>query len=242
MIAMPPFLVERVPGRLPALIQGLRLQPLIDLHLNTRVGWEVLTQLPVPVFTESFFSTLSARECVELFLMQAEMIATHNPGEHLLVNLPVRVFLDPALVEILLLQGERFRQVVAIEIQDPVSLSGLSGKARHRLVSALMRLRETGWEIWMDDLTPSLVADVGSLGIMFDGVKTDWHEMRRRHREPQALYRLVQQAKYLGNKVLVEGIESEADLQHARASGASAGQGFLWPELKIPLPAAGNAA
>lgn len=229
-------------GRLPALVRGLRLQPLMDLHHNTRVGWEVLTQLSVPAFTESFFSTLSAQESVSLFLMQAEMIATRCPGEPLLINLPVRAFLDPELVDVLLVQGEVFRQTVSFEIQDPTSLSGLSNRVRHRLVVALMRLREAGWKLWMDDLTPSMIADVGSLGLVFDGVKTDWHEMRRRSAEPQALQMLVQQARYLGQVVLVEGIETAADLQHARASGAGFGQGFLWPEQKITVLAADNAA
>lgn len=241
-MTLPPHGGQLTPGRLPALVRGLRLQPLMDIHRNTRVGWEVLTQLAVPAFTESFFSTLSAQESVALFLMQAEMITPRCPGEPLLINLPVRAFLDAAMVDVLLGQGEAFRQRVSFEIQDPTSLSGLSNRVRHQLVVALMALREAGWKLWMDDLTPPVIADVGSLGLVFDGVKTDWHEMRRRCAEPQALQALVRQARHLGQVVLVEGIETEADLQHARASGAAFGQGFLWPEQKITVLSADNAA
>lgn len=222
---------------LTGLVTGWRLQPLMNLHSHRRIGWEVLSQLSVPSMTEFFFDRLSPDAAVSLFMMQAEELLPFYPTENLLMNLPVRALLADSLAKTLISQGNTLHGMISVEIQDPAALRGMSHQERHQLVVALMRLREEGWAIWMDDLTPSLVPEVGSLGLMFDGVKTDWREMRRRHHAPRALGELVSQAKYLGERVLVEGIESEADLQHARESGADYGQGFLWPEKHYRLGA-----
>lgn len=44
---------------------------------------------------------------------------------------------------------------------------------------------------------------------------------------------LVDEAKQFTKRILVEGIETESDLRYARASGATLGQGYLWPERVI---------
>lgn len=211
-------------------IQGIRLQPIIELRNNRLTGWEVLSQLSIPAFTEFFFQHLSTDMTLSLFMRQAELVSQQYPQETLFINLPVRVLLNEERLRDIVRQAVAFRHNVAIEIQDPSTLCGMSGTERHRLVRALMTLRKVGWRLWMDDVTPALIPEVGSLGLFFDGVKTDWREMRRRHSEPAALRKLVQQAKLLGERVLIEGIENHDDLNHARASGAELGQGYLWDE------------
>ncbi|WP_421356689.1 EAL domain-containing protein [Pseudocitrobacter faecalis] len=218
------------------MVQGLRLQPLMDLHSNQCIGQEVLSQLTIPVFTELFFKYLSAETALSLFLMQAEIVSHRYSGETLLINLPVRTLRDTANLDRLLTSRTDLSRNIGIEIQDPGALQGLSGSERHCLVVTLMVLREEGWKLWIDDLTPALLPEVGSLCVTFDGVKIDRGEIRRRHREPDALSHLVKLARGMGAQVVVEGVESQDDLIHAQQSGADIGQGFYWPETILPLP------
>lgn len=216
-------------------VQGIRLQPLMDLQSLTRFGMEGLSRLEPPAFTEFFFKYLPAETALSLFLLQAEMLSQKYPDERVLLNLPVRVLLATSELDRLLTLRRDLSRNIGIEIQDPDALTGMSGAERHFLVVTLRVLREEGWSLWMDDLTPALLPEIGSLGMTFDGVKIDRCEIHRRHYEPRALERLVSRCRGLGEKVLVEGIETKADLKHAQESGADIGQGFYWGETLLPL-------
>ncbi|MFP2428878.1 EAL domain-containing protein [Enterobacter ludwigii] len=217
-------------------VQGIRLQPLMSLQSLTPFGLEGLSLLDPPVLTELFFKYLPAETALSLFLLQAEILSQKYPDSRLLLNLPVRVLQDTANLDRLLTPRRDLSRNVGIEIQDPEALAGMSGTERHCLVVTLMVLREEGWSLWMDDLTPALLPEVGSLCMTFDGVKIDRHEIRRRRYEPQALAHLVSRCQGLGKQVVVEGIETEADMRHAQASGAEIGQGYYWPETVLHLP------
>ncbi len=212
-------------------IEGIRLQPLIDLKTNTQVGSEVLTYFHDNVDVVDFFHSLTPAQYLSLFFWQANVLSHEKIRGLFFINLPVCVLSDKASIERLL--DSLFSARVAIEIQDPERLGDMSLAARHRLVAGIMRLQEAGWSIWMDDVTSELVDTVNALNVQFAGVKTDREELLLRHQDPQALTGLIKKIRPQGVPILVEGIENDDDRLHAINSGATLGQGFLWPERII---------
>jgi EAL domain-containing protein (putative c-di-GMP-specific phosphodiesterase class I) len=106
------------------------------------------------------------------------------------------------------------------------------------LLRALTRLRTRGWGVALDDVG----ADSRSLALMPvlypDVIKLDLRLLRER--APHDMARIVTavgaEAEQRLVNVLAEGIDSDEQLETARAAGATLGQGFLLGE-PAPLPA-----
>ncbi|WP_164717422.1 EAL domain-containing protein [Kluyvera intermedia] len=211
-------------------VKGMRLQPLVDLQASQCLGYEVLAKLSTGEGHDDFFQALSAEAHLLLFLRQMEALHRLKGEEKGLffLNLPVRVLNDAACFRRLKQIRLCYRRNMVIEVQDPATLLTLDPAQREMLRTQIRRLRMSGWRVWLDDLTPAVQAGLAAETWWFDGVKTDRDELQR-----QTLPALVKQARHLGRQVLVEGIETEAVLLRARASGAEWGQGYLWPEREV---------
>jgi len=113
------------------------------------------------------------------------------------------------------------------------------------VLRTLTELRRRGWGVSLDDVG----ADSRSLAVMPllypDVIKLDLRLLSER--DPADIARIVtavgDEAERRRATVLAEGIDSDAQLQMARAAGATLGQGFMLGEpgpLPEQLPAAGR--
>lgn len=219
--------------RMWSCMEGLRLQPFIDLETGEQTGQEALSVLSAGIEPEHFFPTFEPDVCLLQFFDQMDIVRQMKLTTPCFLNLPVRVLAEPECLRCLTQVRVCYRRNIVIEVQDPAEIV----IAEDRIAEAVMRgvntLRCYGWQVWLDDLTYSVWRVLSKAGMQFDGVKIDRKELAC----PQSLETLVKQARKLvvsqENNILIEGIETEDDLARARKSGASWGQGFLWPEKKI---------
>lgn len=213
-----------------AAVNGMRLQPLVKLDNGQYLGHEVLAQVVTDLCLDDYFQSLSIEAHLLLFWYQMEALHRLDDPETGLffLNLPVRVLSDAACCRRLKQIRICYRRNMVIEVQDPAALLALTPTRRQVFQTQVRQLRMAGWSVWLDDLTQTIQAGLTDGAYWFDGVKTDCSEIRQ-HTLPE----LVKQARHLGRQVLVEGIETEAGLLRARASGAEWGQGYLWPERVV---------
>ncbi|HBI6862961.1 TPA: EAL domain-containing protein [Enterobacter cloacae] len=205
-------------------ISGLRFQPLVDLRSGQVVAHEVLVEIP-NVNLEVLFASLPSRSALQIFFWQASTLLQIPGRDAYWLNLPAEHLLDERAVRLLL--ALRHQQRLTIEIQDPLAPTRLSEAEQRRLCATLVRLKEAGWKIWLDDLTRDLAEEYRRLALPLDGVKID----RSALSGDAPLAPLVKDIRAgIARSVLIEGIENSRDLARARASGAQLGQGFLWPE------------
>lgn len=224
-------------------VEGVRLQPLICLNSGEQIGQEVLAMLSPGLDPESFFRSFSYDVCMLQFFDQVDFITQKKlPGLSFL-NLPARVLGDEGCVRRLNQLRPCYRQDLVIEIQDPVEMIIADDRSLEAMSTGISYLRYSGWKIWLDDLTAGICGVLNQRRLRFDGVKIDRKEIRR-HKQPEPgvyaqkpLSGVVNQAQELviagKNNVLIEGVETLADLEYARKSGARWGQGYLWPETQI---------
>ena len=210
-----------LPSPLLQRISGLRFQPLVDLHSGQVFAHEVLVEIH-NVNLEVLFASLPSRSALQIFFWQANTLLQIPARDAYWLNL-----LDERAIRLLL--ALRHQQRLTIEIQEPLTITRLSEAEQRRLHATLVRLKEVGWQIWLDDLTRELAEAFARLALPLDGVKIDRSALRER--APLAPF--VQQVRAgIAQSILIEGIENSRDLARARASGAQSGQGFLWPESR----------
>lgn len=216
-------------------IEGFRLQPFIDLKTGEHTGQEVLSILSTGVEPEHFFRTFAPEVCLLQFFDQMDIVWQMKMTTPCFLNLPVRVLAEPKCLRLLTQTQVCYRRNVVIEVQDPAALVIAEDRLKEAVMGGVDTLRHYGWQVWLDDLTYDVCRVLSRTGMLFDGVKIDHKEMRRH----KSLNLLVQKAKklvaYQEENVLIEGIETENDLVRARNSGANLGQGFLWPEKRMPF-------
>lgn len=217
-------------------IEGIRLQPLVDLHLNKEVGREVLAKLSTGLNADDYFSEVSPDAILLQFFDQIDCIGQMNLPGITFLNLPVRVFADSECIWRLKQLRICYRKGLAIELQDPVNLITAGSRVIQFVERGLRILRDSGWPVWLDDLKTDICEELINTGIQFDGIKIDRSEMVAGRRNTENFRRLIARARHLTTcegHVLAEGIETENDLAIARESGAEWGQGFLWQEQNV---------
>lgn len=134
-----------------------------------------------------------------------------------------------------MLAGENMH--TAIELQDPATLLELDDARLAALCRGLTSLSNAGFPLWLDDYRPCYDAALDRLDWQFDGVKIDRQEFYCYRNAPDALATLIAQTRRYGTIILVEGIETAADLDSVSQSCADLAQGFFWPEIHIPAAA-----
>ena len=142
-----------LPSPLLQRISGLRFQPLVDLHSGQMFAHEVLVEIH-NVNLEILFASLPSRSALQIFFWQANTLLQIPARDAYWLNLPAEHLLDERAIRLLL--ALRHQQRLTIEIQDPHTITRLSKAEQHRLHATLVRLKEAGWQIWLDDLTREL--------------------------------------------------------------------------------------
>lgn len=157
-----------LPSPLLQRISGLRFQPLVDLHSGQMFAHEVLVEIH-NVNLEILFASLPSRSALQIFFWQANTLLQIPARDAYWLNLPAEHLLDERAIRLLL--ALRHQQRLTIEIQDPHTITRLSKAEQHRLHATLVRLKEAGWQIWLDDLTRELAEAFARLALPLDGVK-----------------------------------------------------------------------
>lgn len=221
-VSMPPL----------AAVQGMRLQPVISLENDRLVVSEALSLLRPQTNVEHFFQRLPASQTFALFLWQVrELISI---GGTFTVNLPLAIFYDPTKVDRIVALD--VGHCIILEIQDAERLPQLSVTLRRQLIEQLNRIQQAGYRIWLDDMPPTMVGQWSLSGVRFHGVKVSAAVWRRCCLREMPFRPLVKSLRLLGDLVVVEGIETGADLARCRCAGVDYVQGFLFPETVLATP------
>lgn len=198
----------------------------MSIFIRAVFAHEVLVEIH-NVNLEVLFASLPSRSALQIFFWQANTLLQIPARDAYWLNLPAEHLLDERAIRLLL--ALRHQQRLTIEIQDPLTITRLSEAEQRHLHATLVRLKEAGWQIWLDDLTRELAEAFARLALPLDGVKIDRSALRER--APLAPF--VQEVRAgIAQSILIEGIENSRDLARARASGAQSGRGFLWPESR----------
>jgi len=155
-------------------------------------------------------------------------------------NLPLDALLHPELVPIV----EAIRHnagippdIVRFELTETQPVTDIKTTA-----AVISRLRDAGYRLALDDITPETPNLEALLDLPFRAVKLDrFFVMQTLHPDPAIatnarsfIRRITDQASTTGRAVVAEGIESERCFDLMRSLGITHGQGFYFAR---PLPA-----
>ncbi|ENT2994015.1 EAL domain-containing protein [Raoultella planticola] len=210
---------------------GIRLEMIHFFADSVSNVTEVLSQIQTKLSPDAFFRHLSVQAKQQLFLWQIQQVIA-LPGRFSL-NMSLNMMTQPAFIQTLIAQGRPTR--IIIEIQDPGNMQHLARDERQIVLAAIRTLYRAGFKVWLDDLYPHQVPIWQRTGMRFDAIKISselFHQLRTA--EPQ-LAALIARYREMGERVVIEGVETGQDYALSRDSGADAVQGFL---LRDPLPIA----
>jgi EAL domain-containing protein (putative c-di-GMP-specific phosphodiesterase class I) len=155
-------------------------------------------------------------------------------------NLPLDAMLHPELVPVV----ERVRQnagvraeIVRFELTETQPVTDLA-----TAFDVITRLRDAGYRLALDDITPETPNLARLLDLPFRAVKLDIGVVTGAMNENEAISRparafisrITAQAAETGRAVVAEGIESAKTLEVMRGLGVTHGQGYYFAR---PLPA-----
>jgi EAL domain-containing protein (putative c-di-GMP-specific phosphodiesterase class I) len=216
-------------------------QPIVDLRDGSVIGYEALARPRDGSSPEALFAT--AREQgrlqeVDLACRTAALEGAAAAG----LGAPFALFLnvDAGALELALPELPAGHATLVLEVTE----SALTDRPE-AVLRTLTELRTRGWGVALDDVG----ADSRSLALMPllypDVIKLDLRLLSER--DPSDVARVVTavaaEAERRHATILAEGIDSDGQLEMARAAGATLGQGFKLGEpgpLPDPLPLPGR--
>jgi EAL domain-containing protein (putative c-di-GMP-specific phosphodiesterase class I) len=213
---------------------GLRfvLQPIVDLRINSLVGYEMLARLScgaadvgyptsrwIPYVVDSHESIRLARHAI----LAAEKEAERLPlGEYVSINLTAQNFVDESLLTRLRHMPLESRKKIVLELtewHDALQVRGLK--------DSISELRNKGYRVALDDFGNRYSSLPILRHIQFDIIKIDISVIQSTTAADDRFFRIaVDVAKEAGAKVVAEGIENERILDRVRSHGVIFGQGF----------------
>src|SRR4051794_23886592 len=220
---------------------GAAFQPIIDLRDGCVVGYEALARPRGGSSPEELFARGRAggrlgevdRECRTAALRDAAAAG---------LGAPFALFLnaDAGALELDLPDLPHGSATLIMEITE----SALTERPE-AVLRTLTRLRTRGWGVSLDDVGGDS-RSLATMPLLYpDVIKLDLRLLAER--EPLDVARVVTavgaEAERRHATVLAEGIDSRAQLETARAAGATLGQGFMLGEpgpLPDPLPKPGR--
>ena len=208
----------------------IRLQPIVSLRSRQVFGYEVLSEVPKGINIAEWFEQRGPSQLLQLRTSQLRTLARHGIKAKFFVNLTTATLVNDETVGALLQESSPG----IIELQDPLTLSGLTLCALRRLGVNIRRLQQAGYEIWLDDYLSNYHDTLDNAGLRFDGVKLDRAAFQQYRNNVVDATHLINEARRFGALVLAEGIENQHDLRTAWLAGADLAQGFYWPEYSIP--------
>ena len=223
-------------------------QPVVDLAGEQVVALEALARWDSPqrgmVYPEDFIATAEeSRLVVELDHHMARLALTDlagwaatRPDLRLNLNLSGRNLDEPDCFErttALVAETGADPARVTLEFTELRPPSDLEVCARN-----ITRLREAGFQVWLDDFGSGWSGLQHLIALKVDGVKLDsaFVEAIGSHSGATVVAAVTSTAASLGMSVTVEGVETREQAERAVALGADFGQGFLWSPAQ-PLQA-----
>lgn len=211
-------------------ITGIRLQRIHffdDASLDVR---EVLSQVRTQLPLDLFFKHLSVTAKQQLFMWQMQRVLA-LPGSYSL-NLSVRMLTCLSWISRLTKQTHQGR--IVIEIQDPGTMMRLEKAEQQAVGIAIKTLVRHGFRVWLDDVSPELFFVWRLSGIRFDAIKIESGMFHQFRSSEWQLRVLVNQFRGLGERIVIEGVETAQDYAICRMSGADAVQGFFFEQETVP--------
>ena len=211
-------------------IVGIKLEPVVALTSQQRVGVEVLSVLSDTCYSEDFFRHQPAGW--SMTLLEAQLAALKNTphGHNLFINLPITVLTEPTSFQRLI---KLKNTPLNIEIVDPPVFLTFSAAQKQSAIQNMRTLRQQGHSIWLDDIDEIIIQPFLFCRLPLSGIKIDKDAFWRLRATP-ALRQLVSRCFQLAGSVLIEGIETERDRTWALQAGADFGQGYYWPSWTWP--------
>lgn len=224
-----------------------RYQPIVALDRGVPLGIETLARLNHPqhgfLGADAFVPQLEAAGLSpELTHIVADRAfsdfttATLDPRLRLGLNLPLDVLMVPATLG--RLDGQRRAAGLAPERIVLELTESRPVRDPHALSRAIGRLREAGYAVAIDDVSPAVPHYAAMLEMPFSIVKLDKSIVQSAHRDREAadfLRSVVNAADRRGMTVIAEGVEDAATWTRMRDAGVDGAQGFL---VSRPLAAA----
>jgi len=218
---------------------GVQYEPLVELSSGQTVAFEALARFhrpdgsllpPGPVF--SWLHTAPSL-LVETELAVKHLQIQHAPGHTLFVNL------DPDSFSAAPDRGAEFLSLFRAASRDVVveAIENLDAADAERGRVMVAALRERGLPFALDDVGASNGLISFEMLAFADYLKFD-RSLLRRPRSPRRLAvmeALVAMAARTGARTVLEGVESEADLDLARDLGIGLVQGFLFRERFVQV-------
>jgi len=233
-------------------LAGLRAdyQPVVDLRDRSVVGYEALArgdaaglQSPAELFAAARAGALAAELDAACRALALEGAVQAGLGAPFALFLNVSAEGLAAVGPASLVQGDDAPAggpTFVLEVDERALVA-----RPERLLRALTDLRTRGWGVALDDVS----ADPKALALMSviqpDIIKLDLHRLAERPAAEVAatVAAVGAESERRHATVLAEGIDSEDQLDAARAYGATLGQGYLLGApgpLPSPLPGAGR--
>lgn len=204
-------------------------QPVVRVGDGTVAGYEALSRFPAGHGTpQTWFADAAAaglQTPLELAAVQRAVLASHHlePDAFLAINVSAGTIMAADLTRLLLPLATQRRVIVEITEHDLV-------RDYHQLTLALDDLRAAGLSISVDDVGAGHSGLRQLVEIKPDVVKLDASIVRGLDHDPMrraAAKALTSFAGDIGAECIYEGIETEDELEAARALGAGLVQGFL---------------
>lgn len=223
------------------------LQPQVNLHSLQIAGFEALVRwrqgdvLLMPVdFIQIAEESGNVVEIDDHVLAQAcQKVSDFNNehGTNLFVSvnfsaLHFRSLKSLAVIQNVLKETGLPPHLLTIEVTETVDLDNWKEAG-----SIIQSIKELGVHIAMDDFGSGFSSLSYLQDTTVDEVKIDQSLVRAittSEKSYQLLHSVIKMIHFLGLRVTVEGIETQAELEAVRDMGAETGQGFLWSK---PVPA-----
>lgn len=214
-------------------------QPILRLATREVVGFEALARWHRPsgtveqpaafmaVAEETGLVTRLDRRVLDLALADLAGWRARRPDLSLNVNFSGRHLDDRAWVDDLHEVVRRHGvppESVHVELTETTRPADLE-QAR----VSLQRLRDLGYEIWLDDFGTGWSELQHLVQLPVDGLKIDRFFAERLGGRADAVVRaLTQAARELGLQTTIEGVQDPAQADRAEALGCDFAQGYLW--------------
>jgi EAL domain-containing protein (putative c-di-GMP-specific phosphodiesterase class I) len=224
----------------------LRYQPIIRLATMRPESVEVLTRREtadgrligpetiVDAMTGGEISLILTGAILQLTLAEYTAHGFAGLPFSFAINLPLDALLHPDLIVLI--------ETIRVTYNVPPQRITFELTERHRVddiarVGGVVAvLREAGYRLALDDITPDMPNLPGLLDLPVSAIKLDRSiAISRRKQDQVFIRRIAAQAAARQQIVIAEGIETPATLARMRDCGATHGQGFLLAE---PMPAA----
>ena len=221
-----------------------RYQPIVRLADRAPVSLEVLARLdrsgrgmlePGEFVPQMELAGLAASLTRAVTACAFADYARHLDGLDMAIalNFPLDVLLLPEALDSLTAEREAAGipvARVAIELTESQPVSDLDKADFARLMLTLQALREAGYRLLVDDLSPAIPDIPTLLTLPFAALKLDRGVVQDAAQDAAAaafVADVIARARAAGMMVVAEGVEDQATWERLHAAGADFAQGFL---------------